>query len=1107
MALITRNSFKGYVYQNYIFTLFLAKMDTERQITKIESETDTPTQFDDLYVKFNGSDYRIQVKNYPNTSLEDITISNSTLSIKGNDNRFSPNENNILVVNTSSIETNIKFMGFDAVEVDGIIIIPLTESDVESCLDEMFMSETRELQIIQLAQKLTSGAKFLVETKDLPELLRISTNLEQTTIILREPPDFEEGITYIVGKPGVGKSHYVNELLEKYNDSIIYRFWISSQDENIGKRLRFDRFIEELGIAIFKSSRKFTLDDLISEIVEKKLTIIIDGLDHVENYNFAEIDKYISFINSLVLSRVIVLSRPLETNITWQTIELENWTFDESSFYLATAHNITEYSIHKKIFDIANGYPIITFFLAEHYKLNKEINLENQLTDINEYYDLLLENVTIKTPLTIFATNNSFFLESELFDLLECEEMAKIILEFIKTYPYLFKKVINRVSLIHDSLNTYLRNQLELYENRNKVVVEKVKTSLLSGDIKYMSRLSSFNLDDDFYNVLLLKYCEIQEFENLLDSTLDYNSIYEFYSQLQLILANKENVLNVYQYYSFSLIYTMVCRNDLLGCESTVFQVLKYMKNNGGIEEKIFSSGVIWNLFLMLITGQVDIYKRFLGNMHYSDNTYDICSKIEKSETFFNIINNPIIFDEIESLLLTETVSVIEKRETIIKYITSSWIHKGDNVFYNIISEYLNGREEKACNDLTNIVKQYGLENMWVRGILPAAKYQLNELGFFGDKNIFRNKSLKNIIEEIAPNGSFETDTYVESFLRLQNHEQNEIDIHSVNRLWVMYYMRKDYSVFSLDVALNVFERQQCIGSNESIRIISKVMEQSEKGIRHLLTSYINTKDVQFFKRLIKNGFILKNNQVHINELEPRFIDCFDDTTIHQIIRDILSYNYARTIRCGDIENFLLSKHKTTMLYFLKFNRFTVYDVTNVYIAHILTEYDIEFNFIEHTPSETSYKPFDHGCIHNDDLDYILKNHISHLEISCFTDGWYSCLPFVEFYLNYDEATIKKDLLKIIHNSMFARSSDIQRIGNWHLLLGNIPLLVEQTKFDIDWQQLYAIFKKFLDVSLIQSDCASHGCKFLRNSRVLPRKNHRQKKLFQRKRLLKKRLF
>ena len=43
------------------------------------------------------------------------------------------------------------------------------------------------------------------------------------------PKNIENGITFIVGKPGVGKSHFVNELKDAYPDAIVYRFWIGSQ--------------------------------------------------------------------------------------------------------------------------------------------------------------------------------------------------------------------------------------------------------------------------------------------------------------------------------------------------------------------------------------------------------------------------------------------------------------------------------------------------------------------------------------------------------------------------------------------------------------------------------------------------------------------------------------------------------------------------------------------------------------------------------------------------------------------------------------------------------------------------------------------------------------
>lgn len=70
MGKVTRNALKGYTFQHYILTLFLAKMDCDRAIKKIESEAITDGNFDDLYIEANES-YRIQVKNYPNTKLDD----------------------------------------------------------------------------------------------------------------------------------------------------------------------------------------------------------------------------------------------------------------------------------------------------------------------------------------------------------------------------------------------------------------------------------------------------------------------------------------------------------------------------------------------------------------------------------------------------------------------------------------------------------------------------------------------------------------------------------------------------------------------------------------------------------------------------------------------------------------------------------------------------------------------------------------------------------------------------------------------------------------------------------------------------------------------------
>ena len=48
MGEIARNSIKGYTYQQSVFILFLAMMDTERNISKITVEALDTINFDDI---------------------------------------------------------------------------------------------------------------------------------------------------------------------------------------------------------------------------------------------------------------------------------------------------------------------------------------------------------------------------------------------------------------------------------------------------------------------------------------------------------------------------------------------------------------------------------------------------------------------------------------------------------------------------------------------------------------------------------------------------------------------------------------------------------------------------------------------------------------------------------------------------------------------------------------------------------------------------------------------------------------------------------------------------------------------------------------------------
>lgn len=102
---------------------------------------------------------------------------------------------------------------------------------------------------------------------------------------------------------------------------------------------------------------------------------------------------------------------------------------------------------------------------------------------------------------------------------------------------------------------------------------------------------------------------------------------------------------------------------------------------------------------------------------------------------------------------------------------------------------------------------------------------------------------------------------------------------------------------------------------------------------------------------------------------------------------------------------------------------------------------------------EGEYIPSKHGCIHAD-IGYIQDNQIGFLEVSRYSVGWHSSFPFVHIYTLYNLEEIRIYYLKIIHCAMFARVSDREYIGNWHLLIGNIPRFFEQYKIDIDWHKM-----------------------------------------------------
>ena len=66
---------------------------------------------------------------------------------------------------------------------------------------------------------------------------------------------------------------------------------------------------------------------------------------------------------------------------------------------------------------------------------------------------------------------------------------------------------------------------------------------------------------------------------------------------------------------------------------------------------------------------------------------------------------------------------------------------------------------------------------------------------------------------------------------------------------------------------------------------------------------------------------------------------------------------------------------------------------------------------------------------------------------------------------------MKQEFLFILHKAMFARVIDKEYIGNWSMLLGNIPRFLVVCGIEVDWNRLFEIFSQYMDVSLIYLPC------------------------------------
>ncbi|MDB4581629.1 hypothetical protein N9164_00615 [Draconibacterium sp.] len=1074
----SQNAFIGYSYQQCVTFLLLAKMDSERQFKKIEMEADVDNNFDDVEVTCDKSTYNLQIKDFKQVSLDNLKIFGDNISINGKSHILSKNIN-VLFFKNINITSNCEIFGFPAFKSSGVYIISLSRTEIADRVNDMYESNrNRESIIRHFYDECLDKRKLVIHRKDLPTIEVFKTQLIEPTIDIGKNHLTVENILIVEGKPGVGKSHFVNCIKEDYIKNLIYRFWVSNQDKDYNERLKYKNFIFDFSKKLFNDLINRDEEEIIQKIHEDQITVIIDGLDHIENYNNHELDNFVDFIGRLGgKSKTIVLTRPLTKQLEWKKFLLSNWNLKQTETVLNELYHISEYNVIRDIFSLTDGYPILVRFLAEHYKIHSEIPNLKKLTDIDNYYGQIIKQEKGKHALSIFLCTHSFFMKSEIEIFLE-DELSTIVFEYLEEHSYLFEIRLNRISLFHDSFITYLRKQFINYSSRLEKVNEYVYQSIMDGDKRFLSRFSFFDLEIEKIKDIVKKYSSINAFKSLTKDTIDFESIPAFYFQVREAFTKLSfDDFDIINYYDLALIINLIERDHVSTINKFLYTYIKTLIFNGITEEDITSSRYLFAMFYYIKTKDGTLLYNNTSNDYFSTEYFyeELEGEVEQEELFFEKHKKLLTGKKIKELLHNK--NDYDLHELITFILENIYIHKLNLTEYTDLSEsinkYMNADEKEGISILKSFLTQYNIRDAFFASTyLKDAKRNILASGKESTMNDYKVLNLKDFIIKHQDLGSFDTWVEILNYLRLSLYEKRKIDIQNIAPFWTKYHQRKDYSVFNIAVALTIFEKKGFVEKIDSCNLINSIQDVSEKGYHGLLAEYIILHSVDIIQYL-NETFNVEDLIISWLELPHEYIDVLPDNIFQSALKKILGYNRSnKQIDCKEVINVIDSNRKEELKYVLNLTRYKLrisnahpklekLKKENLDLIEIEPDNNVSYN-------RSSITRYNQGILSIDEKDFILEKKLKPFEVAGFSNGNYAVFSDLDIYKLFEKEDIKNNIKQILYNAILGKVKSINSFCSLYYFLGNLPKIAFDYKIETDFRKLHYSFTSFLDLSMLK---------------------------------------
>ncbi len=1061
----------GYTYQKHVTEFFLAKMDTEREIDVIQIEAKTDDNFDDLVISSNNGTFQIQIKDIADVKLDNLNVVGNDIFIKNKPHKLSSNIN-IIFFKQINIIPSCEILGLPAFKMSNLYLVSLNRVEINSKLNDFYeLNPFRKSIIQQFLSDCLDRRVWIIQRNQLPLIDIFRTKLVDTINIKREIIAFED-ILHIEGKPGVGKSHLVEFLQGEFPNNLLYRFCLHEQDNDKDGRLRFQNFLFDFSKKLFHNLCCKSEDEIINRIKRDNHILILDGLDHVKNYNPSEFEKFVQFIDRVKkASKVIVLSRPIENDLGWKKQQLTNWNRDQTERVLCELFHITDYDVKNKIFEITGGYPIIVKYVAEQFKKTNFLPELEELTSLDNYYEQILKDAKVKSALVLFLCTRAYFMKSEVSMFLG-NDLAEIVCEFINEYPYLFEVRLNRISLFHDSFTTYLRKQNINFSQKEKEVNEIVFRSIISHKKRFLSRFNSFRLPAEQKKAILSKFTLIRSFKKLMHGVVDFEAVQSFYTQLREELEHCEaNNFEVIEYYDLSLILNLISKDHVSKINTFQYTFLKALLLNDYTEEDITSSKYLFGMLYYIKTNDATLLFNATNNDYYGTTYFieQLENDIKEEEEYFRRHRQPFSEKKISDLLgdkyslmgilpiiITNLFVHSSKIEQYSKLLDSikAYLIDEDNA-YEILHEFL------VENDMNEFLSSY---------ILEPAKQHIWGLGKEISTNDYINLSLKDFILKNKHLGSFDLRDKIHRYLRLSVHQKRRVDLSNISMFWTKYYNRKDYSFLAIGAALKTFENKNFIEVESSCKLIKSIQDISEKGHRYLFNDYIEQHSPEVIKFLCKH-FDFTDLLVQWLDLPPDYINVFPDLLFRNKLEERLYYHRTRKeIKFNELENIFKSNRLEELKYVLNLWGYRVL----VPKKHTLKEWLLseKINIKEYNEeneskyTESSKEHFSQGILTIEDKDFISKNNLKSYEIAGYTDGWYSVLADLDLYELFEKKSIVDNIQRILYNAILGKVRNIDSYCLLYYLPGNIPKLIDKYNIDVEFCQLFESFRYYIDMSL-----------------------------------------